>query len=231
MAEPLAVAVLGRTAMFGSLDAATLAELAALARPRALRTGQFICRKGEPSRSLYIIAHGRVKISTTSPDGREMVLNLLGEGEVFGEVALADGGPRTADAAACEPVRLLTLDRAELVPYLERRADVTLRMLAALAGRLRWVAASLEDSSFLALPARLAKRLVLLGRHFGVDTPGGRRLTVTLPQRELASHMGVSRESVNRLLQGWVQAGLIGIDRGVVVLRDIAGLEAIAESG
>jgi CRP-like cAMP-binding protein len=81
---------------------------------------------------------------------------------------------------------------------------------------------------FLELPARLAKRLLLLGEHFGFDAPKGRRLTVSLPQRELAAHMGVSRESVNRLLQDWIGRELIEIDRGVLVLKDRPALGRIA---
>ncbi len=223
-------AVLARTALFGVLGADALRDLGAMARPLSYRAGQPICRKGDESRSLYVIERGRVKISTTSADGREIALNLLGEGEVWGEIALADGGPRTADATAVEPVRMLALDRAAIVPYLERNAAVTLKMLASLAGRLRWIASSLEDSAFLPLPARLAKRLLFLGRHFGFDTAAGRRLTVSLPQRELAAHMGVSREAVNRLLQSWIGEGLVAIDRGVVVLTDIDRLGALAEA-
>lgn len=230
-AERTAAQVLARTAMFGTLDPTTLAELGALARPRLLRSGDVICRKGEESHSLYVVDRGRVRISVTSEDGREIVLNVLDEGEVFGEIALADGGPRTADASALEPMRLLVLDRAELVPYLQRHADVALRMLAGMARRLRWVAGTLEDSSFLELPARMAKRLLVLGRTFGVTVPAGRRLVIALPQRELAGHMGVSRESVNRLLQGWVQEGLIALDKGAIVLRDVPALEAIAGPG
>jgi CRP-like cAMP-binding protein len=226
-----AARVLARTALFGSLDPVALADLARLARPLGFRADEVICRKGDDSRSLYVIERGRVKISTTSADGREVALNLLGPDETWGEVALADGGPRTADATAVEPVRLLAFDRAELVPYLERRPEVTLKMLAALAARLRWVASSLEDSAFLPLPARLAKRLMVLGRHFGFDTAAGRRLTVSLPQRELAAHMGVSREAVNRLLQAWIADGLVAVDRGVIVLTDEARLGALAAAG
>jgi CRP/FNR family cyclic AMP-dependent transcriptional regulator len=220
--------VLGRTALFGGLDAAVLARLAAMARPLMLATGAHVFRKGDDSRSLYVIERGRVKIAATSADGREVALNLLGADEVFGEVALADGGPRTADAVACEPVRLLAFDRAELTPFLESEPKVMLRMLAALARRVRWVSGALEDSVFLPLPTRMAKRLMFLNAHFGVSSAAGRRLTVSLPQRELASHMNVTRETVNRLIQDWREEGLIAVDRGVFVLKDIPRLAELA---
>ncbi len=220
--------ILARTALFSGLDAAALERLAAMAKPLSFRPEEVIFRKGDPGRSLFVIERGRVKIASTSAEGREVALNLLGPNEMFGEIALVDGGARTADAIACEPVRLLCLDRAELVPFLQSTPELMLSMLVALSQRVRWVSNRFEDSVFLSLPARMAKRLLFLDQHFGVKSSKGRRLTVSLPQRELASHMGVSRESINRLLQEWRDGGLIDIDRGVIVLIDLAGLGAIA---
>jgi CRP-like cAMP-binding protein len=230
VAQPVAARpeVLGRTALFGGLDGAALERLAAMAKPQAFRTDDVIFRKGDANRSLYVIERGRVKICSTSAEGREVALNLLGANEVFGEVALMDGGARTADAVACEPARLLLLDRADLIPFLEREPALMLSMLATLTQRVRWVSNHYEDSVFLALPARLAKRLLFLGEHFSVATAAGRRLTVSLPQRELASHMGVTRETINRLFQEWRDKGLIAIDRGVIVLTDMPRLGEIA---
>jgi len=219
---------LGRTLLFGSLDASALERLAAMARPLHFRAGDMIFRKGDPCWSLYVIERGRVKIAATSAEGREIGLNLLGPEAVFGEVALVDGGVRTADAIACEPVILLALDRAQLVPFLEREPALMFSMLAALAQRVRWVSSRFEDSHFLGVPARMAKRILSLGEHFGVESRDGLRLNVSLSQRELASHMGVTRETINRLLQDWREAGLITIDRGVIVLRDLPRLAQIA---
>ena len=216
--------VFARTALFGALDTASLERLAAMAKPLSFRNEAVIFRQGDPSRGLYVVERGRVKISASSAEGREIALNLLGPGEVIGEITLVDGGPRTADAIACEPVRLLALDRADLIPFLEQSPALMLRMLAALSARVRWVSQRYEDSMFLPLPARMAKRLLFLGENFGVNSPAGRRLTVSLPQRELASHMGVTRETINRLLQEWRDSGLIAIDRGVIVLKDMPGL-------
>ncbi len=224
-------AALARTPLFGGLDGPALQRLAAMARPIAVKTDAAVFRKGDPSRALYVIDQGRVKIGATSADGREIVLNLLGPGAMFGEIALVDGGGRTADAVATEPARLLALDRAELIPYLEANPRLMLHMLVVMAQRVRWVASSLEDAAFLSLPARAAKRLLLLGEQFGLDTPAGLRLTVSLPQHEMARHLGVTRESVNRLFQDWMAQGLIVIDRRVIVLADLPRLGEIAAAG
>ena len=220
-------AQLRRTALFKALDEAELEALARIARGRAFAEGAVIFRKGDAASGLYVVVRGRVKISSGSRDGREIVLNLLGPGEVFGEVALIDGGERTAEAAACEPVRVLVFDRGPLIALLEDNPALMLRMLVTLTSRLRWVSDRLEDAVFLGLPARMAKRLLFLGEHFGVDVERGRRLTVSLPQRELASHMNVARETVNRLLQEWRDAGVIDIQRGFIVLCKPDQLAAI----
>ena len=225
-----AAVVLARSALFADLDAQVLDRLARMAKRVSFPANAVIFQKGDPSRSLYVIERGRVKIAASSAQGREVALNLLGPDEIFGEVALIDGGGRTADAIACEPVRLLALERRELIPFLEASPEVTLRMLVALARRVRWISNTFEDSAFLSLPTRLAKRLIFLDRHFGLKGSAGRRLAVSLPQQELANHLNVTRETVNRLLQEWREAGLIEIDRGIFVLKDVERLAQIAHS-
>lgn len=236
MAEPLSVAaplsqraaILARAAPFETLAAEDLEALAGLAKVTAYREGDFIFRKGDQSRVLYVVDRGRVKIAAGAADGRETVLNLLGAGAVFGEIALIDGGERTADAITLEATTLLALDRRDLLPFLETRPGLTLRMLAAVTARLRWVSARYEDAVFLDLPTRLARRLLFLGEHFGLKTARGLRLTVALPQRELAAHMNVTRETVNRLLTDWFARGLIERDKDVLILKDMDALNDIA---
>jgi CRP/FNR family cyclic AMP-dependent transcriptional regulator len=222
------VQALSKTALFEALSPADLERLGGLTRALTFAPNEVIFRKGDLTPTLYVIERGRVKISTGSAEGREVVLNLLGPPSVFGEVALMDGGARTADATAVEPVTMLALDRRDMIPFLESQPALMLRMLVAMTQRLRWVSERYEDAVFLELPARLAKRLLLLGELFGFDTAKGRRLTVALPQREIAGHMGVSRETVNRLLQEWLGKGYIENDRGVLILKDQPALGKIA---
>ncbi len=220
---------LSRTELFGGLEHGLLKQLAAIAEFRVLSANATIARKGDPGTHLFVIRSGRVKFTAGSSDGREVTLNLLGPGAVFGEVAFADGGTRTADIIAVEPVELLALARRDLLPFLQSHPEIMLQMLAVLSQRLRWMTENFEDSAFLDLPTRLAKRLVFLAHHFGFDTPRGRRLAVALPHKELASHMNVARESITRALQRWRTAGLIEESRGVFIIRDIAKLEKLAK--
>jgi CRP-like cAMP-binding protein len=223
------LAALSRSDLFGGLSGPALARLAALAEWRVLSENQSVFRRGDPGLHLFVIHRGRVKFGTGAADGREVTLNLLGPGAVFGEVGFADGGPRTADAVAAEPVELLALSRRELVPFLKNEPDAMLQMMAALATRARWISESYEDQAFLELPARLAKRLLFLARHFGYDTPKGRRLAASLTHRELANHMNVARESITRLIQKWRREGLIEEHRGITILLDPARLQALAD--
>jgi len=224
-------ASLGRTLLFGGIDPRLLRRLAALAEWRVVPAGATIFRKGDAGDRLFAIHRGQVKISSLSIDGREVTLNLLGPGAMFGEVAVADGGERTADASAQEPSELVSIGRRELMPFLRENPEMMFGMMIALSHQVRWISESFEDTSFLGLPSRLAKRLVFLGAHFGKDTPDGRRLTVALPHHELASHMNVARESVNRLMQKWRRDGLIKEDRRVLVLVDLPRLQEIALRG
>ena len=217
-----------RTSLFGSLDAGDLDRFAAMARSLSFDAGAAVVRKGDPSRSLYVIVQGRLKIANGSADGREMVMNVLGPGDVFGEIALLDGAGRTADAICIEPVRLLALDRSDLIPVLDSNPSLMQRMLVAIAERVRWISTSYEDSTFLSVRARTAKRLLQLADQFGVETPAGVRITLALPQRELAGHVGVTRETISRLLQDWQGDGLIVMQRGMIVLANTARLAAVA---
>ena len=225
------MATLLRTTMFGGSAPRELRKLAALAEWRVMPANAVIFRKGDAGDHIFAVHRGRVKISSLSADGREVTLNLLGPGSLFGEVAAADGGERTADATALESTELVSIGRRELMPFLRDNPEMMLRMMVALSRQVRWVSESFEDTNFLGLPSRLAKRLLFLGTHFGQDTADGRRLMVALPHHELASHMNVTRESVNRLLQKWRREGLVKEDKRVLILADLPRLHEIALKG
>jgi CRP/FNR family cyclic AMP-dependent transcriptional regulator len=219
---------LSKTVLFGALSAQSLDRLARLAEWRTLASDTAVFRRGDAGTHLFVICSGRVKFGTGALDGREVTLNLLGPGAVFGEVGFADGGPRTADAIAAEPVELLALARRDLLPFLKGEPETMLEMMAALATRARWIAESYEDQAFLDLESRLAKRLLFLSHHFGYDTPRGRKLAATLTHRELANHMNVARESITRLIRKWRDEGLIEEHRGSMTLLGTRKLESLA---
>lgn len=205
-----------------------LKHLAATTRLANYAATDTIFRKGDDGSSMMAVIRGRVKICSRSADGKELVLNILGPGGLFGEIALLDGEPRTADAVALEETDLLVLERARFIPILAAHPDMALRLLGVMCKRLRQTNESLEDMLFLQAPSRLARSLLRLVPTFGKPAPDGTLLDIKLSQQQLASLVGISRESVNKQLREWQREGLIVLTRNVITLRDKAALEEVA---
>ncbi len=216
--------------LLGHLTPEELDRLLAPARVERVDEGRVLFRKGDAGDRLYVVLSGRISIGTTSEAGKEVVFNVLGRGEVFGEIALLDGKARTADATAMAESHLLVLDRADFMPFLERHPEVAARLIAVLCERVRWVSESYEDALFMELPARLAKRLLVLAQSHGEPGEGKTtRIEFPLSQQELANMAGVSREAVNKLLRAWQSEGLIAQDKHHVTILDPARLKRLVE--
>ncbi len=215
--------------LFRGLAPATQERIAALATQRGYRRGEVVFSAGTKGDALFGVVSGRIRISTASADGREIFLNVMGPGDTFGEIALLDGGPRTASATAIEPAELVSLQRAPFYGLLEREPKAALELLRLCGERLRWTSGLLEDAVFLDAPARLAKRLLSLSELQGEDCAGGR--TVRISQEELASFLGVSRQAVNEQLQDWKAKGWVALGRGTVTVRDAAAISVRSRAG
>jgi len=214
--------------LFSSLDGAAIDELLKLMMTKKLKAKEVLLRKGDEGRQLYCVLGGRLKVSAAGADGKEVVFGIMDPGEVFGEIALLDNEPRSATVVAMEPCDLLTLHRRDLNPFLISHPDVLLQLAEILAARVRRLSELMEDTLFLALPSRLAKKLLSLGRRYGVEEPDGLKISIKLPQQELGEMVGTSRESINKQLRGWVEDGLIAVDRGFITIRDRDGLDHLA---
>jgi CRP/FNR family transcriptional regulator, cyclic AMP receptor protein len=215
--------MLQRSPLFRGLAAPVLERIAALATQRAWRRGEILFRSGDPGDALFGVVTGRIRISTGNADGREIFLNIMEPGDTFGEIALLDGGTRTATATAIEASELVSIRRAPLFELLEREPKTALELLRLCGERLRWTSGLLEDAALLDAPARLAKRLLSLGELHGEKTGGGYRIRIS--QEDLASFLGVSRQAVNEQLQEWKAKGWVELGRGLVAVRDIAALK------
>ncbi len=219
--------LLGHGTLFAELAPAEREGLARYAKRRTVQAHQVICHKGTRGGQLFVLVHGRAKVSTLSADGREATLGLIEDGDVFGEISMLDGGERTATVAALEPCELLVLERRDVLTFLERHPQTAVKLLHTLCRRLRLATLMTEDALFLPLSARLAKRLLLLAQHCGRPTPQGIRLGLKLSQQELGHLIGGTRESVNQQLRRWKDEGLIAVDEGYLVIRDRAQLEQL----
>jgi CRP/FNR family transcriptional regulator, cyclic AMP receptor protein len=217
--------VLAQTSVFAGLDRRQLEQLGALCVRKRYRAREVVLKKGDPALQLFVIVTGRLKALTTGADGRQAALNIMGPGEVFGEVAVLDGQPRSATITAIEPCELLVIHRNELFHFLERSPSAALKLLEVLARRLRTLSERFEDSAFLEVPERLAKQLVRLAERYGEKRAGGAVLIgLKLSQQELGDLCGASRETVNKQLRAWESDGIIAQENGRILVRNLAAL-------
>src|SRR5260221_8085834 len=166
--------VLRRSRLFARLGDSEIDAILAHASVTRQAEGDQIFAKGDPGNSMMAVLRGRVMISAPSPDGRQVVLTVMREGDVLGEIALLDGNGRTADATAMTDCELLIVPRRSLLALLERRPDLCIDLLIVLCERLRRTNEQVEDLAFLDLEARIAKVLVrLAGVNGGRNAPMG----------------------------------------------------------
>ena len=189
--------------------------------------GTLIFAKGDPGNSMMAVLRGRVMISSPSVDGRQVVLTTFREGDVFGEIALLDGKERTADATAATDCELLVVARRSLLALLERRPELALQLLVVFCERIRRTNEQVEDFAFLHLETRMAKALLRLAQEEGTRNPAS-RLGLKISQRALGEIVGSSRESVNKHLQDWKRSGIIELEKGSILIRDVEALAARA---
>ncbi len=207
-------------ALFRSLTAAEIEDVVAHASERRVPRGGLIFGKGDAGSSMMAVLTGQVRISTMSADGREVTLNLIGPGDVLGELALLDGKPRSASATAVSDTLLMVVERGHFLPLLRRHEGLAERLLVLLCERLRQTSVTLEDVALTTLPARLARVLVRLAEQRGrPDVTGGIRIEAGTSQRELANQVASSRESVNKQLRAWREAGVLSVEGRAIVLH------------
>jgi CRP-like cAMP-binding protein len=215
--------------LFQAMQPAELDEILKFASERRVRRGQTIFQRGDEGSSLMAVLRGRVRISSFSGDGKEVTLNVINPGEIFGEIALLDGELRSADATAIEDTVLLVVERRHFVPFLRQNEDLFLRLLAVLCSRLRRTSTALEEIALFDLPIRLARVLLKLGQDYGRPNTLGTRIDLKLSQRDLSNLVASSRESVNKQLRMWRESGVVDMDDGFLVLRRPAELKRLTD--
>jgi CRP-like cAMP-binding protein len=208
---------------FSDFSPAIMERLVSRAVVRKVKKGTVLFRKADVGSSLYAVCSGTIRISVPSPHGKEAILNIFTAREIFGEIALLDGGVRTADAVATEDSELLVIDRRDFIPLVRENPDLALRLIELVCGRLRRTSDQVEDAVFLDLPRRLAK--VLLEMHSRAS--GEQAQIISITQRDLSQMVGASRESANKTLREWERKGWLKLrHRGVTILQPkaLAGL-------
>jgi CRP-like cAMP-binding protein len=222
-------AALMTSPLFQAMQPEELDEILSFATERRVRRGQVILQRGDDGSALMAVLRGRVRISSVSPEGREVTLNVINPGQIFGEIALLDGQPRSADAAAIEDTLLLVVERRHLLPFLRHNEDLFLRLLAELCSKLRRTSMALEELALFDLPVRLARVLQKLAVDYGRPGPNGTRIDLKLSQRDLSNLVAASRESVNKLLRAWRETNVVDLENGYIVLRRPAELNRLTD--
>lgn len=214
-----------RTApLFTALDDASAVSLRASMDSVKIAKGSILFAEGDEGDHLYVIVEGKVKLGTSSGDGRENLLSILGPGEMFGELSLFDPNPRTSTATAVTDAKLLSLGQAKLIPWLADHPPVALHLLASLAQRLRRTNEAVGDLVFSDVPGRVAKALIDLGERFGKQTDEGLFVHHDLTQEELAQLVGASRETVNKALADFAGRNWLKLDGRAVLITDVERL-------
>jgi CRP-like cAMP-binding protein len=221
-------ALLARVLLFSDLSQTELEDMSYRLRRRPYARGEFIFREGDAGGSLFVLEEGRVKLAICSPEGNEIILDLLGPGDFFGELALLDGEPRSADAVAIEASTLLSLQRAHFLQFLEERPQLGARLLATMSHRLRRTTMQLSDVAFLDVPSRLARALLKLADEAPSLPDDSGPAPIRLTQGQIAALVGSTRESVNKWLGFYERHGLICRRDGTVKVLEPRQLQKYA---
>jgi CRP-like cAMP-binding protein len=216
--------VVRRAPLFTALDEAAAVSLRASMDSVKIAKGSILFKEGDDGEHLYVIVDGKLKLGTSSGDGRENLLSILGPGEMFGELSLFDPGPRTSTATAVTDAKLLSLGHEKVIPWLKQNPEVSLQLLTRLSQRLRRTNEAVGDLVFSDVPGRVAKALIDLGDRFGKTTPEGLLVNHDLTQEELAQLVGASRETVNKALADFAGRGWLKLDGRSVLITDVERL-------
>jgi CRP/FNR family cyclic AMP-dependent transcriptional regulator len=205
-------AILSKHPLFRHLGREVHDRIAAYATTRHVGRGETIFMKGDDGTCLFAVCRGTVEVVVPSAEGKDAVISLITESEIFGEIALLDGRPRTADAMAFTDCTLMVIERRDFLPLLHEQPSITVKLLEILCARVRRTTEQVEELMFLDLEGRLAKTLLRLG------TSAEEPYRISITQRELSEIAGISREETNKRLQIWSKGGILRLERGRIAV-------------
>jgi CRP-like cAMP-binding protein len=207
------------------LDAADREAFRALSRPRRFRTGSALMYAGQGGTEVMALVSGRVKITYLTEDGREVILDFRGPGELLGEMAVVDGSPRSNGVQAVEAVEALAMSAGDFRSLVASRPTMASQLLRNTLQRFRDSDRKLIEFGASHTVARVAARLVEMVERFGTPTKSGYVIDLPITQEELAGWTGASREAVAKALHSLRDASLITTERRRFTVLDLEGLE------
>jgi len=222
-------AALKQCPIFRGLPPDVFTDLLSIATCRKAPARTTIIEKGDRDGAVFVIVSGYLKVSSFDPDGKRATLNIMGPGELFGELSALDGSERSASVEAIEDVHLLVMERAAFIGLLHRHSAAAIQLAAFLGRRLRQLSAKMETRVFLDAGQRLAAQLVDLADRFGEQLPGGTtRIALHLSQRDFGELVDATRESVNRHMRALVTEGILDVEREQITILDMTALRGRA---
>ena len=221
--------ILSKSYFFQALNSIELDDLLAYTHTKNYKSQEFIFFKGDEGGQLYAILSGTVRINTLSDEGKEITLAIYEQGDFFGEMAMFENEARIATAVMHTAGELLVVEHQKFLAFLERSPKIAVKLIQSMCKRLRETTILLEDTLFLSLPVRLAKKLLLLADYHGVQNNGPILIDLKLSQSELGNLVYSTRESVNKLLREWKELGVIEFSNGLITINNLEALEEIAE--
>ena len=220
--------VLREHPFFCDLEPEALDQLCRYAKHATLKRGATLFSKGDPGNCLYAVISGTVKMSVSSAEGRSAILNLIGPGEIFGEMALLDGLARSADAIANTNCEVFVIDRREFIPFVRNQPALAMKFIELLCTRLRSTSDQVEQIILQNLPGRLASALIRLTEKHKLG-PGVQTIAIT--QQEISEMVGMTRESINKQLRVWAGRNWVRLEHGAIVVLNAEPLRELAEAG
>jgi CRP-like cAMP-binding protein len=219
---------LKRLWLFSELADTEIDQIRALARAQRYPARQTIVSQGDESGDLFLIIDGRLRVSSCNANGDEVVLSIMGPGEVFGEMALLDGAPRSATVSTLDACQLVVIEAGAFHALLRQMPTLAQSLMKVMARRIRTLTDRTQDVALLDVESHLAKVLLALAARFGDHSRSGQTaITLKLSQQELASMVGATRELVNRRLRAWAQRGIVELVSGSLVIKQRQALEAM----
>lgn len=215
MGKGVAPLLLRSVPVFAGLKEQRLGALAAEASLRNVVRNEVVLRIGDPTDNVYFVLSGRLRVLVSDIEGREVILSMLGAGDLFGEIGVIDDNPRSATVVAVDSSDLVVFDKDDFRRCLADNFDITLAIMRSLAGRLRVADQRIESLALLDVYGRVARLLLELA-----ETRDGLKIVPSrLTKQDIAKMVGASREMVSRVMKGLTQQGLIEERDGEVVLR------------
>jgi CRP/FNR family cyclic AMP-dependent transcriptional regulator len=223
------MALLRRIPLFANLPQPEIALLGKRLEPRNYRRGDVVCHQGDPGDHLFVVANGQVRVYTLTLDGVEVSVDILAEGDFFGEMAILDGLARSANVVATRPTQILLLRRSDFLAHLMAYPQTAVRVIEAISRRLRHTLEYAEELVSMDVRRRVIKKLIELSERHGIPEAGEGAVLIDadLTQDTLASLTGTTRETVNRLLGDLRDRGIVRSDRARLVIVEAGELRRL----